>query len=134
MEPVNILIVDDCPVVRLIIRKTLQLCPIEIENITEAANGGEGWEMVKHYDFDLVIADINMPVMSGTEMIAKIRIDPTFNDVSILTVSAESNNSRIGLLSRLTEGFVHKPFSPEYLRDKILKVLEKQTIISDDTK
>lgn len=132
MEAVNILIVDDCPVMRLIIRKTIYMCPFETQNIIEAGDGDEGLKWVRDMHFDLVIADLNMPVLSGSEMIAKMRIDPDFDSVSILTVSAESNDIRVGVLSNLTDGFVHKPFSPEHLRNKILKVLEKRAITDTD--
>lgn len=123
MRLLNILIVDDCPVMRLMIRKTISLCEIEVDKLIEAGDGSEGLKWVRNMNFDLVIADLNMPVMSGSEMIAQLRINPANDDVSILAVSAESNENRVKVVSAFTQGYVHKPFSAEQLRDEILKIL-----------
>lgn len=127
--PLDILIVDDCDVMRLVIRRTLEMCPFETDRVIEAADGNIGLYWAKNLSFDLIIADLNMPVMSGSEMIASIRVDPLYSDTPILTVSAESNESRVNVITGLSDGFVHKPFSPEKLRDEILKVLQKRAII-----
>lgn len=130
-QPLDILIVDDCDVMRLIIRRTLDLCPFETDRIIEAANGDVGLYWAKNLRFDLIIADLNMPKMSGSEMIANIRVDREFNDTPIIAVTAESNNSRLNVINGLTDGYVHKPFTPEKLRDEILKVLKKRTITKE---
>lgn len=130
-QPLDVLIVDDCDVMRLVIRRTLDLCPFETDRVIEAANGDIGLYWAKNIKFDLIIADLNMPKMSGSEMIANIRVDREFNDTPILAVSAESNESRVSVINGLTDGYVHKPFTPEILRDEILKVLQKRTIINE---
>ncbi|MEX0722440.1 MAG: response regulator [Gracilimonas sp.] len=132
MKPLNILIVDDCPVMRLVIRRTLGMCEFEVDRIIDAGDGKEALEWMNNIDFDLVFADLNMPVMSGSEMIGQMRVDPKLDKIPILTVSAESNDNRVDVISGLTEAYVHKPFSPEELRDKILKVLKKRAIITKD--
>ncbi len=126
---INVLIVDDCPVMRMMIRRTINMCGFDGGEIVEAGDGKEGLELLNNMNFNLVIIDLNMPVMTGAEMIAKIRTDPNLNQIPILTVSAESNETRVEVITGLTEGFVHKPFSAEVLRDKMLKILKEQSII-----
>ena len=66
---VNILIVDDSGVMRSMIAKTINLSGLALGEKYQAGNGQEGLDLLKQNWLDLVIADINMPVMNGEEMI-----------------------------------------------------------------
>lgn len=125
---INVLIVEDCPVMRLLIGRTLQLSGLEVGEITEAENGAEGLKYLKEKKIGLMIVDINMPVMDGLEMLEKIRKDPKVKEIPVLTVSTESNTQRVEFISKLSSGFVHKPFTPETLKKNFLKVLKEQPI------
>lgn len=124
----NVLIVEDCPVIRLVIRRTLNLCGIEFGEIVEADNGKDALKEIEQNKFGLIIADLNMPVMSGSEMLAHIKLNKNIKKTAILIVSAESNSNRIDVVSGLSSDFLHKPFSTESLRNKVLKLLKKETI------
>lgn len=128
----NFLIVDDCPIMRLVIKKTILMSELEVNEIKEAENGKKGLEMLKKQDFDLVVVDLNMPVMSGAEMVGHMRTDSKLQHIPVLTVSAESNSNKVEVLSHLVDGFVHKPFSSEILKNQLLKVLRNQAIITSD--
>jgi two-component system, chemotaxis family, chemotaxis protein CheY len=116
----NVLVVDDSAVMRQMVIKTLGLCGIPVGRIFQAANGREGLEVIDSNWIDLVLVDINMPVMNGEEMITKIRENPDTADLAVIVVSTDGSASRIGMLQRKGAGFVHKPFTPEILRDQIL--------------
>ncbi|HKL19358.1 MAG TPA: response regulator [Halalkalibaculum sp.] len=120
---INILVVDDSAVMRSMIIKTIKLCGIGIGEIYEAANGREGLEVLKNEWLDLLFVDVNMPVMDGMEMLDRIRENPDTKDLPVLIVSTESNKDRIKIIDRQNAGFVHKPFTPEVLRGKILEML-----------
>lgn len=126
---INILIVDDCPVMRLVIRRTVQMCGLEIGEIVEAGNGREGLEKIKHHKFNLIIVDIYMPVMGGSEMLKILRNEPKTKNIPVLTVSTESNKTRVELFEGMSTAFVHKPFAPEELRQKV-----QNAINGDDLK
>ena len=128
----NVLIVDDCPVMRLVIKRTLNLCGFEIGEIIEAGNGREALNLLKEYEFGLIIADLNMPVMGGGEMLAHIKQDPRTCRIPVLTVSAESNSAKVDIIAELSTDFLHKPFSPEALRNKMLKLLNKDSITTPE--
>jgi len=68
----NFLIVDDSSTARTIIKKIIGLSRVEVGGIYEAENGQEGLKMLDKEWIDLVFADINMPVMSGYEMIKEM--------------------------------------------------------------
>ena len=60
-----------------------------------------------------------MPVMNGEEMIRRIRGNPETVALPVVVVSTEGSETRIGALLRDKVGFVHKPFTPEQLRQTI---------------
>ena len=118
----NVIVVDDSAVMRAMIIKTLRLSGISFDNIYEAANGEEGLKVLKENWIDLALVDINMPVMNGEEMIDRVRKDEELADLAIIVISTESSETRIEMLEKKGVGFVHKPFTPETLRDVIIKL------------
>lgn len=121
--PLNILVVDDSMVMRTMIIKTLRMTGLDLGDVWEAGDGQEALELLREHWTDLALVDINMPVMDGEELIDRIRSNGELKDLCILVVSSESNRTRIDLLHRKETGFVHKPFTPESLRDAILELV-----------
>lgn len=118
--PLNVLIVDDSSVMRSMIIKTLRLSGLPLAEIYQASNGQEGLDLLDRNWVDLALIDINMPIMGGEEMIDKVRQTPETTGLPIIVVSTESSETRIELLQNKGAGFVHKPFTPELLRERIL--------------
>ena len=119
----NVLVVDDSAVMRKMIIRTLKLSGLPIGEIYEASNGKEGLAVLDEKWIDLALVDINMPVMNGEEMIDRMQSSPELADVAVIVVSTESSESRIEMLMRKGVEFVHKPFTPEDLRDAVVKML-----------
>jgi two-component system chemotaxis response regulator CheY len=124
----NVLVVDDSSVMRSMIIKTLRLSGVGLGDVYEAANGQQGLDVLSDNWVDLALVDINMPVMSGEEMIDRVRANPETADLSVIVVSTESSESRIDMLQKKGAGFVHKPFTPEMLREMIVGI----TGVSDE--
>jgi two-component system chemotaxis response regulator CheY len=116
----NILVVDDSLLMRKMIIKTLHLSGIPLGEIYQAANGQEGLQILQEEWVDLLLVDINMPVMNGEVMIDRVRHNPETATLPIIVISTEGSQTRIDLLQKKGAGFVHKPFSPEELRPIIL--------------
>jgi two-component system chemotaxis response regulator CheY len=116
----NILIVEDSSVMRAIIIKTLRLSQLPLGEVHEANNGQEALQVLDGNWIDLVLVDINMPVMDGEEMINRLRQNPATADLPVIVVSTEGSQTRKEGLMQKGAGFVHKPFTPERLRDAIL--------------
>ena len=68
----NILIVDDSKTIRSVIKKTLDIADVPVGDLYEAENGKEALDVMNSNWIDLIFADINMPVMTGIEMIKKM--------------------------------------------------------------
>jgi len=118
----NILIVDDSAVMRKMIIKTMGMCGIPIGEIKQAANGREGLEELGKNWIDIVILDINMPIMNGEEMIDEMQQDPEIKDIPIIVISTEGSSTRIERLKGKGARFIQKPFTPEIIRDTIYEV------------
>jgi len=118
----NILVVDDSAVMRKMIIKTMGMCGLPIGEIKQAANGREGLEELGKSWVDLIILDINMPVMNGEEMIDEMQQDPEIKDIPLIVISTEGSSTRIDRLKEKGARFIQKPFTPEIIRDTIYEV------------
>ncbi len=118
-----ILIADDSATSRNFIRKTLVLAGVAETNIFQAANGKEAMEAMSSQSVELLFLDINMPVMTGIEVIEQMAERKMMENTAVVVTSSEGNKNRIDYLkSKGIYGFVRKPFTPEMCRDILEKV------------
>ena len=120
----NVLIVDDSGVMRSMILKSLQLAGLPLGEVHQASNGQEGLGVLDNEWVDLIVADINMPVMNGEEMIRRIRSNELWANLPIVVISTEGSEARIQELQQLNTSFIHKPFKPETIRDVVQALTE----------
>lgn len=114
----NILIVDDSALTRKAIRRIINMIGLDAGQILEAENGSDALQVIDDEHIDLVLADLNMPVMSGMEMIFHMRGNENSKSIPVIIVSTESSTTRIeGLLADGAKGYLHKPFTPEKFRE-----------------
>ena len=119
----NVLVVDDSRVMRAMIVKTLRLSGLPLGEVYQASNGREGLDSLRDHWVDLVMVDINMPVMNGEEMLTRMMDQTGLKDIPKLVVSTEGSEKRIRKLEELGARFIHKPFTPEMVRDTIQEML-----------
>lgn len=117
--PLNVLIVDDSSVMRAMIIKTIRMSGLDLGDVYQAGNGKEGLDAARENWVDLVVADINMPVMNGEEMIDRMKADPELSVLPTIVISTEGSATRIQRLEKKGVTFIHKPFTPEIIRDAI---------------
>ena len=120
--PVNILVVDDSAVARSVIIKTLRMTDMVLGEVHQAANGQEGLAVMERQWIDLLFVDINMPVMNGEDMINAVRANPAWANLPIVVISTEGCVTRIGSLMHQGVRFIHKPFTPESIRDTLIEL------------
>ena len=118
----NVLVVDDSAVMRAMISRVVRLSGVPLGEMYEASNGAEGLRVVGEHWIDLVLLDVNMPVMNGEEMLRRLRAEPETASLPVIVVSTESSETRVHALEELGVAFVHKPFAPEDLRATILRI------------
>jgi len=118
------MIVDDSPILRKAIKKVVRLAGIEDDRIHEAGNGRDALTILETVWIDLVLLDLNMPVMDGEQFAQELRKRPELQGVAVVIVSTEANKDRLQRLRDL--GIVdslRKPFEPEDLCKMISRVL-----------
>lgn len=110
----SVLIVDDSEIIRSVLQRTLSMAKIPLSNIYHAANGQEAVDILDNSWIDLVMTDLNMPVMSGFELIDIMYKRNDLNLIPIIVISTEGSALRIdGLKDRGVKGYLRKPFTPE---------------------
>ena len=120
----NILIVDDSKTIRFVIKKTLDIADVPVGDLYEVENGKEVLDVMNSNWIDLIFADINMPVMTGIEMIKKMSEDNTLDKTPVIIVSTEGSKTRIDDLLELgVRAYLRKPINPEELRNIVKEVM-----------
>jgi two-component system chemotaxis response regulator CheY len=109
----NILTVDDSPSIRQMIKVVLGPAG---HTVFEAGDGAQGLEKAKSTKMDLVITDLNMPVMNGLELIKALRALPTLAGLPIVFLTTESNDAiKQQAKAAGATGWITKPFQPAQL-------------------
>jgi two-component system chemotaxis response regulator CheY len=117
----DILTVDDSASIRQAIKIALSS---EGYGVTEAADGAQGLAKADSGAFDLIITDLNMPVMDGLTMIRQLRAKPAHAGVPILFLTTESDaDIKAQAKAAGATGWLTKPFDPEQLVRVVKKVL-----------
>ncbi len=120
----NILIVDDSGTMRGMIKRTLQISGLDIGQVFEAANGIEALAQMAVNPIDVVLLDINMPVMNGIQFLGRVCDDERLRGIPVVIASTEGSDQRIAdLMAAGAKGFVRKPFRPEQLRDVLTPIV-----------
>jgi len=117
----TILIVDDSASMRQLVTLTLNNAGF---NVIQAKDGKDGVNKFSRDKMDLVITDLNMPVMDGIEMIRQIRSGNShqFVPIILLTTESQEEKKKQGKQAGAT-GWIVKPFKPEQLVAVAKKVL-----------
>jgi signal transduction histidine kinase/ActR/RegA family two-component response regulator len=127
LQALRILLVDDNAINRSVAR--LLLVPSGVV-VTEAANGQEALDRLAERQFDLVLLDVHMPVMDGTETIRHIRAAETsWRDIPVIALTADAmNGDKERLLSIGMTGYVSKPIEQRALIHEIHRVLSVSAV------
>ena len=121
----NILIIDDSTTARAVISKTLEMSGVPVGKVYFAENGIKALEILKREWVDLAFTDINMPEMSGMELVQTMSEDEELREIPIVVVSTEGSQTRIDeLRSHGIRAYIRKPFTPEELKQVVDDLME----------
>lgn len=129
-KKLNILYIEDNNHVR---EQTLKMLNVFFDSVEVASNGDEGLNLFKvnnKYEstsFDLIITDIEMPVLDGIEMIKVIREHDT--EIPVLIFSAHSNTDYfLKTIDAGVDGYILKPYNIEQISNSLMNIIEKNKI------
>jgi len=124
MDNITALIVDDSSVMRKIVERSLRQAGLAIAQVLEAANGAEALALVQKNKVDLILCDINMPVMDGLEFVKQLAGVENAQGVPVVMITTEGSEGQVvKALSAGARGYIRKPFTPDQVREHVLPVL-----------
>ncbi|MGH2594970.1 MAG: response regulator transcription factor [Actinomycetota bacterium] len=116
----SILIVEDHPTMRDAMRLVLEEDGYEVEEVTD---GEAGIAAVRERPPDIVLLDLNIPVVSGAVVLETLKADPMTAGVLVVIVTATGEEGRQRALAQGADGYITKPFSPLALLRTVERVL-----------
>lgn len=120
----QILIVDDSEIIRSVVKKTISMSGIDVAQVFEAADGLEALAVMEKEWVDIVFADLNMPRMSGLDLVTHMAKDNMLQNTPVVIVSSERSELRIEELKQQgVRAYIKKPFRPEDFRDVVVDIL-----------
>lgn len=123
MATLKALVVDDASFVRDLVKRTLRQ-RFPVIDTTDAQNGRRAQSLMSRTAFDLVLCDWEMPEMSGLELLQWMRQQPQYQNVPFIMITSRGDKDHV--IEAVKEGvseYLGKPFSPEGLSKKIIKVM-----------
>ena len=117
----SILIVDDANTIRQLLSMTLRNAGY---NVVEACDGQDGLTKLNGNSVNMIVTDLNMPVMNGIEFIKAVKSLPHFKFVPIvmLTTESEESKKREGQAAG-AKAWIIKPFKPETIIAVVKKII-----------
>jgi CheY-like chemotaxis protein len=120
----TVLIVDDMPNMITTIRSIMKVLGFGKRFIV-ASNGEEAWRILKKEAIDMAILDYNMPIVTGSELLSRIREDRDLRDLPVVMVTAYAHKEFVAEAAESEiDAYVLKPVTVKVLGDKVLSVIE----------
>jgi two-component system chemotaxis response regulator CheY len=124
MDGITALIVDDSSVMRKIVERSLRQAGISLTHVHEAGNGAEALAILVDNRVELILCDINMPVMDGLEFVKQLATVPNAKGVPVVMITTEGSEAHVvQALSLGARGYIRKPFTPDQVKEHVLPVL-----------
>ena len=109
----KVLVAEDSSVIQNLTKKILQMQSYQISSVK---NGKQVLDVLQKENFDIILMDINMPIMNGLEMLGKVREKQNLNHIPIFMLTTESDPSKIAdAKTKGANGWMVKPFEPHHI-------------------
>jgi two-component system chemotaxis response regulator CheY len=124
MDEVRILIVDDSSVMRKIVERALRQSGLSALSVLEAGSGADGLNALKAGNVDLILTDINMPVMDGLEFVRQLRAQDLAPGVPIVMITTESSEEHVRqAIHAGASGYIRKPFTADQVKERVVPLI-----------
>ena len=121
MKP-QILTVDDSKTIRLLVTKALK--PFDVD-VLEASNGVEGVAVAMREKPDLILLDLTMPIMDGSECLAKLKSHADLKNTPVIMLTAESGRDNVMKIAKMgVRDYLVKPFKEDMLVERAGRIIE----------
>ena len=121
----NILVVEDSPTMRQLISFAMKRIPNSL--VIEATDGVDALKKLSSDKIDLILADINMPVMDGLKLVSLVRGNPAFKNIPIIMVTTEgAEEDRKRAIAIGANAYLSKPIQTQELLKLVTSFLSGQ--------
>jgi len=120
----TVLVVDDSAMMRNVVLRLLKQAKIEFESVLEAGDGNEALKILRSNDVSLIMCDINMPNMSGIELLKAIKEEKLAVGVPIVMVTTETSEPQVRqAILYGARGYLKKPFTVDHIMNSVWPLL-----------
>ncbi len=124
MSEIRTLIVDDSSVMRKIVERALRQAGLDSLVVHEAGSGAEGIEVLKKEKVEIILSDINMPVMDGLEFLRQLKAQNLAPGVPVIMITTESSEEHVKqAIQAGAVGYIRKPFTADQVKERVLPLL-----------
>ncbi len=116
------LVVEDSPMMRQLL--VFALSRVKHLRVTEADDGVDGLRKLAGGKFDIILTDINMPIMDGLKLVKRVRSDPTHKDTPVIVITTEgSQEDRQRAMQLGANAYITKPIQAPQVIAKVKELL-----------
>ena len=124
-DTLHALVVEDSPTMRQLI--VFALSRVKILKVIEADDGVDALKKLSQQHFDILITDINMPMMDGLKLVSMVRKDEVHKDIPIIIITTEgAQEDRQRALSLGANAYITKPIQAPQVISKVKELLKLQ--------
>ncbi len=121
LSELRVLVVDDSRSMRRIVRQFLG--NNGITKIAEAGNGQVAMELVQFQPLDMIVSDLNMPVMDGMEFLKNVKADPEFQTIPFIMLTVEAVQKTMNQALEIgADAYIVKPIDKDKLIEEIKQI------------
>ena len=121
----RIIIADDSATARMFIKRCLQIIGLGDADIIEAEDGKQALEAAKEETTDLLLTDLNMPVMDGETLVKWVKASPKLCEMPVIVITSAGNPAKEAQLLELgAHRVINKPVSPPVMMDALADFLD----------
>ena len=124
MDAIRALIIDDSSVMRKIVERSLRQAGIGLSKVFEAGNGAEALTILAEDSVELILCDINMPIMDGLEFLKALPSVENAKNVPVVMITTEGSEAHVvQAISLGARGYIRKPFTPDQVKEHVIPLL-----------
>ncbi|APG27304.1 two-component system response regulator [Syntrophotalea acetylenivorans] len=120
----KVLIIDDSNTMRKIVTRSLRQAGLDFDAILEAGDGQAALDVLAGETVDIILSDINMPVMDGIEFLRQKQTDDKIKDIPVVMITTEAGADILDEARSLgAAGSIKKPFTPDQIQETLGSLL-----------
>lgn len=120
-EKIIMLVADDVAVNRASFKAMFD----QEYEVLEAGDGQETLEILERQKVDIVILDLHMPVMNGSDVLSRMKADPNLREIPVIVKTTVEENMEVEMLEKGADDFIFSPWEPEIVINRVNNIVRR---------